>query len=383
MENENIKILYVEHDQATRKAMANLLELLCSDLYAVKDASEALSIYNEHTPDIVISDIKMPGMNGIQMVKEIKKIDPNQYVIFTTAHNDNEFLMQAIECQVEGYILKPINFDMLKDKVNKIIEQINLKKGYEQQQTYLLRSEKLVAMGEIISNIAHQWRQPLSVISTSASSLQLHSELGTLSHEGLVKSCDSIGRNAQYLSSIIDDFDNFINGGSEIIRFDLLNDTNKFLKLIDTTIKEHNICVVPTLKEDVKVQGHPSELIQCFINIFNNSKEALLNMPEDKRYIFISEETKDDKLIITFKDSAGGIPEDIINKIFEPYFTTKHKSRGVGLGLYVTYQIIVNKFNGTVDVQNIEFEYSNEKLKGALFTIILPISEKPISFIDQ
>ena len=238
----------------------------------------------------------------------------------------------------------------------------------------LLRSEKLASMGEMIGNIAHQWRQPLSVISTGATGIQLQKNYNTLTDEFLNETCEMIDKNAQYLSKTIDDFRNFIKGDSKSVRFDLKNDTDSFLKIIDATIKSHNIQVVLELRENIKVQGYPNELIQCFINIFNNAKDALLHNNEDNRYIFISELIDDEKISIKFKDNAGGIPQNIIDKVFDPYFTTKHKSQGTGLGLHMAYNLIIDGMGGTIEVKNVNFEYNGKNFTGAEFTICLPIS---------
>ncbi|MEA3554116.1 MAG: ATP-binding protein, partial [Campylobacterota bacterium] len=108
-------------------------------------------------------------------------------------------------------------------------------------------------------------------------------------------------------------------------------------------------------------------------NIFNNAKDAYENS-DKKKIILINTSVKNDKVIIIFKDNAGGIPNDVLPKIFEPYFTTKHQSQGTGLGLNMTYNLIVDGMNGDIKAQNIEYIYKNNKYKGAQFKILLPIS---------
>ena len=125
------------------------------------------------------------------------------------------------------------------------------------------------------------------------------------------------------------------------------------------------------MRRTLKVNGHENELTQAILNIIKNSNTALIqNNKEDERFIFITI-TKNDKISITVRDNAGGIPEDIIDKIFEPYFTTQHQARGTGLGLYTTHQIIVDNMKGHIDVQNIEFEYLHKQYKGAQFHMTL------------
>jgi PAS domain S-box-containing protein len=238
----------------------------------------------------------------------------------------------------------------------------------------LEEQSKLASMGEMIGNISHQWRQPLSVISTGVTGMKLKKEFDMLTDEMFNETCDTINRNAQYLSKTIDDFKNFIKGDSTPVEFNLKDNLDSFIKLMHSTIKKYNIKTILNLKEDTTIKGYPNELIQCFINIFNNSKDALVeNMPEDDRYVFIEEKTTKDKIIITIKDNAGGIPQNVLLRIFEPYFTTKHKSQGTGLGLHMTYKLIVEGMDGSIEASNVHYEYEGKKYTGAEFTIAIPL----------
>ncbi len=235
--------------------------------------------------------------------------------------------------------------------------------------------KKLASMGEMIGNIAHQWRQPLSVISTAASGIQIKKDHGALDDDELNYMCTQINENAQYLSQTIDDFRNFIKGDSKPVRFNLKEDTQSFIKLVDATIKKNNIKLVQEQQEDLDITGYPNELIQCYINIFNNSRDAFLenNINEDERYIFICQKVTSKNVAISFKDNAGGIPEDILPKIFEPYFSTKHQSQGTGLGLHMSYNLVVNHMKGTIEAFNDKYQYNGKEYKGAKFEIILPL----------
>ena len=132
--SENIKILYVEDEEKIRENTKRPLSYLSSELLLAKNGEEGLELYKEHSPDIVVSDIKMPVMTGIDMVKEIKKINKEQAVIFTTAHSESGFFIEAIELQVDGYILKPIDYDLLEQKIETVINQIIIKKRLKEQE---------------------------------------------------------------------------------------------------------------------------------------------------------------------------------------------------------------------------------------------------------
>ncbi len=129
-----IKILYVEDEPKIRKNTEKPLSYLCSELIVAGDGQEGLELYKQHCPDIVVSDIKMPNMNGLDMVRAIKSIDKNQHIIFTTAHSESSFFMEAIELQVDGYILKPIDYELLENKIENIIEQIDVKEKLKEQE---------------------------------------------------------------------------------------------------------------------------------------------------------------------------------------------------------------------------------------------------------
>ncbi len=255
-----------------------------------------------------------------------------------------------------------------------IRHDITAKKDFEQQHTKLLKSEKLASMGEMIGNIAHQWRQPLSVISTSATGMLVEKEFDVLTDEKFRKSCDDINNHAQYLSKTIDDFRNFIKGDRTKKLFSLTEAIDSFFVLIEGTVKSNHINMIIDLQNNIKIDGYESELTQCVINIFNNAKDALNENNVTNKFIFITAVEQDNKVIIKIKDNAGGIPNNILPKIFEPYFTTKHKSQGTGLGLHMTYNLIVDGMNGTVEASNVDYEYNSKNYTGAEFKICLPIN---------
>ncbi len=235
----------------------------------------------------------------------------------------------------------------------------------------LFEQSKLASMGEMIGNIAHQWRQPLSIVSTLATSTVLQNENGTLNDERLEKNMDIITDNVQYLSQTIDDFRNFIKHDRDKSVFDLKKTMNIFLELNSSWIQSDNLQIISNFQSNIKFEGYENELTQCFINIFNNSKDALKDLDIFDKLIFISLYTQNDLIIIEFKDNAGGISHDNISHVFEPYFTTKHKSQGTGIGLHMTHKIVTS-MNGTIEVSNTTYTYQNHEYTGAMFTIKFP-----------
>ncbi len=244
----------------------------------------------------------------------------------------------------------------------------------KQQEKQLFQQAKLVSMGEMIGNIAHQWRQPLSVISTSATGIKVQKEYGVLDDKFLFDACDAIDNNVQYLSKTIDDFRNFVKGDRVKSKFKASDFLQSLLNLIEPSTKNHNIHIVQNIDTSIILNGYKNELLQCFMNIYNNAKDALnSNTNIENKLIFITIEKKENFILLHFMDNAGGIPVEVLPKIFDPYFTTKHKSQGTGLGLHMTYNLIVKGMNGEIYAQNNTFEYEGKKYLGAEFIITLSI----------
>ena len=268
-------------------------------------------------------------------------------------------------------ILKQYNKDLeikIKEEVDKNIKI----------QKQLFTAEKISSMIEMINNISHQWRQPLSIISTISSGMLLKKEYGLLDDKEFRDNCIMIDNNVQFISKTIDNFRNFIDNDNNKKVFDLENAIEDFLNLVSALITNDHINIILNLEKDIKINGYENELIQCFINIFNNARTALNERKIEEKLIFITTSIEDNKVIIIIKDNAQGISEEIMNKLFEPYITTKHQSQGIGLGLYITYNLVVEKMNGAIDIVNTVFTYNNKKYSGVAVTITLPIETEEI-----
>lgn len=280
-------------------------------------------------------------------------------------NNLNRRLRHIIDLKTKQ--LKNINRNLEK-RVEKELEE-NLKKD-----RLLAQQQKMISMGQMIENIAHQWRQPLSVITTSASAVKLKKELNILDDAYLTNSLDSIVKTAQYLSQTIDDFRYFYKPQKEKEIFYLDETFRKTSELLKDNLIANgiNLKIIAT---KIQVFGYESEFIQVLINILNNSKDAFKNIDLKNKYIFLELEKYGKKVKIKIYDNAGGIDEEIIGKIFEPYFTTKHQAQGTGIGLYMCQEIISKHLNGSIEVENYTFIYNNEKNIGAKTTIILDIKD--------
>lgn len=246
------------------------------------------------------------------------------------------------------------------------------KKELDNKQAILYQQSKMAAMGEMIGNIAHQWRQPLSIITTATSGMVLQKEMGVLTDEFFFEASNRINTSSQYLSQTIDDFRNFFIPNKEKSKVNLIEIFKKTLDLISAQFSSKDIEIIKNI-EGVEFESYENELIQALINILNNSRDELIKK-DGERFIFVDAFEKDNFINIIIKDNAGGVIKENLDKIFEPYFTTKYKSQGTGIGLYMTEEIITKHLNGTICVENVEFTYNEKEYFGAEFTIRIDLN---------
>ena len=257
------------------------------------------------------------------------------------------------------------------DNLNsKIKEQKN--KIDEQHRTIIAQS-KITAVGDMLSNIAHQWRQPLNIITLNTVKLETAILLDKeMKNEEIIHISEAINQQSLYLSHTIDDFRNYFNSNIDNIALFTLSNAIESVHGLTKDIFDHNNIKAIIAVEDCSITHNQSLLVQALLNIFNNAKDAVIHNNIEHKYFFIEVLKKKNNIIIKLKDSAGGIDKEVITKIFDPYYTTKHKMQGTGLGLYITYEIITKHFNGSVEVNNRNYKHMNNQHKGAEFTITIP-----------
>ncbi len=217
-----------------------------------------------------------------------------------------------------------------------ITEIIKLEEENKKSEQALINQSKMASMGEMLRNIAHQWRQPLSTISTAASGIKIQKELGILNDKDFDITMDAIVDTTQYLSQTINDFQNFFKMDSNIREFTSKDLVENIKNLILSSYKLNDIELIIEESETFVFKGLYNEFIQVIINILNNAKDAFEHSTLKNRVVILSSILEDNHYILLIKDNAGGISEEIIDRIFEPYFTTKHQSLGTGIGLYMT-----------------------------------------------
>jgi signal transduction histidine kinase len=255
--------------------------------------------------------------------------------------------------------LKELN-TTLQLKIENAIKENRKKEKLLEQQFHLNQ------MTEMITNIAHQWRQPLSVISTIVSGMKIEKEMGILDQNNEEKFLNNILEKTQYLSNTIDSFNEFIRKDYNKKNFSLHSCINSNLAILNSTFEYEKIKLFREFYlEEIEIKGDESKFSQVLLNVINNAKDFLILRNIQDKWIIIKTYKENEHIVISIEDNAGGIDENIIDKIFDIYFTTKHQSQGTGLGLYISYEIIQKCFKGKIYVENSEF--------GARFIIELPI----------
>jgi signal transduction histidine kinase len=248
---------------------------------------------------------------------------------------------------------------------NRVESEITKRRQKEQ---LLLHQSRLAAMGEMIENIAHQWRQPLNIIGLAIADITMKRSLGLLKDEEIEKNSTIINNHLAFMSNTIDDFRNFFNIEKESIHFDPAQPIYEIFTLLGEQLRYANITYHVHKECDAEIFGVVNEFKQVILNIVNNAQDAIKSKQnhqggEIKVYLHCDAT----HLHIDISDTGGGIPPAIVERIFDPYFTTKLHKKGTGIGLYMSKVIIEQNFKGSLSVRN------NED-GGALFTLTMVLS---------
>jgi signal transduction histidine kinase len=216
----------------------------------------------------------------------------------------------------------------------------------------------------MIGNIAHQWRQPLSQISAIHMNMLATYEFNEFTQEYLNEKIDEADILTAYMTQTISDFQNFFNPEEKKQLFNIKKACEKACFIVKSALQYHNIELILNIIDDEEVSGYQNEYSQVILNILSNAKDILLERKIINPKIKIKIKSGEDHNILEIEDNGGGVEEKILDKIFEPYFTTHHKTQGTGIGLYMSKNIIEREMDGFITVKNTK--------EGACFTIKVP-----------
>ncbi|MCG3660234.1 cache domain-containing protein [Aliarcobacter butzleri] len=363
---------YLENDEVKDK------KRVISDLINIAKNGNGFYTYIQNKPSTEHPTEKISFVQGMDdwnwlIGAGFYEDDLNQEIADVKKKLDRNYEKYALNILILGMIL--IIFLLVASGYVSIFLENKLKeykRELDNKQAILYQQSKMAAMGEMIGNIAHQWRQPLSIITTATSGMVLQKQMGVLTDEFFFEASNRINTSSQYLSQTIDDFRNFFIPNKEKSKVNLIEIFKKTLDLISAQFSSKDIEIIKNI-EGVEFESYENELIQALINILNNSRDELIKK-DGERFIFVDAFEKDNFINIIIKDNAGGVIKENLDKIFEPYFTTKYKSQGTGIGLYMTEEIITKHLNGTICVENVEFTYNEKEYFGAEFTIRIDLN---------
>jgi PAS domain S-box-containing protein len=337
-------------DMATGKSFCRLL-----DIY---DQDKELCVFKDIIDDTMQMSLysRLPDANKTQDVSS----SPREWSI-ATKNGGKLTVLADVAC-----------FYNCKNEFNFVVSLIDittmreLEERQKESERLLMSQSKLAAMGEMIGAIAHQWRQPLNLLGLIVQDVPYSYKNGELTEEYAKKFAKEAMTQINLMSRTIDDFRNFFRNDKNKKSFYLGTQTKNSLELVVAMFKSYGIEVTVLEESNPSVTGYPNELTQAILNIVTNAKDALESLgkvEESKITITIRQDDTWGEIII--KDNAGGIPANIISRVFEPYYTTKGPDRGTGIGLYMSKTIVETNMGGSLDVYNDD--------DGAVFTIKLPL----------
>ncbi len=365
-DSKNSNILTIDDSSFVRTLLKTVLNQKGYNVFVASNAQDGIEILKNYKVHLILLDLIMPGIDGIRFLENLK--EQKDYfeipVIVISGDSSRNNYARVLKNGASDFIKKPF-----------VIEEVLLKcdvhiKSYLQSKK-IVESEKEIAkqksISKLLENISHHWRQPLSIISTNASATILEREYGINIEKTLNERMQQIIDYTKLLSNTIEDFRLLFSNAlfqEEVLTLDFIN---SLLESHHEYIQLNHISVITNLQVN-SFCTYADELKQILNLLINNIKEHA----KENKYIFLTIKEKDENIEIIIKDNGGGVGDELLQNIFEPYFTTKHQSFGKGVGLYIVYQIITEEFKGTIKARNAQYLQDNKAHKGLEFTITIP-----------
>lgn len=362
---KNIRILYVEDEAETRELVSRFLKNRGFQLAVASNGEEGLALFRYESPELVITDINMPVMSGLDMAKAIRADSPEAQIIFMTAFGDTGNMLQAIDVGVSQFIVKPVDFDRLLTAISRCARQIQFR-GEAQ------RVRQLESIGILAGGIAHDFNNILQVIVGYLSMAKMTVATDSRLHEYLELSEEAATQASELAGKLL----TFSKGGVAVMKKESLipmlrDEVSAALEGSSVAAEFDLLATLPEIFCDI------SQMRQLVAHLTTNAMEAMpgggvLLVSANTSLLDIQKETSPtpgEYLHIAFSDTGRGILPEHLEKIFDPYFTTKplDSSKGQGLGLAVCYSII-RKHNGAINVESVPG-------KGTTIHVYLPVAD--------
>ena len=369
---EKFKILLVDDVVENIYSLKMMIEYSFDvEIFSALSAQEGIEILMNEDIDLILTDVQMPEIDGFEFVEYLKNIDKTKDipVIFITGiYDKDEYKTKGYNLGAVEYITKPINDVLLNSKLKVYIDIFERRKLDEQEiaqkDKVLIHQSKMATMGEMIGVIAHQLKQPLNVLSLYCDDVKTSYQFNEINDAFVEDFSKNTKEQIRFLSETIDGFRDFFNPNKQKIVFEIKNAIDRSIKLLGNQFKANKINLNLEVADE-KVYGTETELEQVILNIINNAIDVFKERDIQDKEINIKVLLKDSYTILIMEDNAGGVKMENLEKLFDPYFTTK--SNGTGTGLYMVKLVIKNSFQGDLKVSNSE--------KGLRYIIALPQKE--------
>jgi len=329
------------------------------------DGYDALEILEHETIDLILLDILMPNIDGLEVCRRIKNNPKTKHIpiIFITSKSDEDTIEEAYNVGGDDYIIKPFR---KKELLSRVKKELQAQKVQYYLQEQLVQQSKLAQMGEMIDSIAHQWLQPLSAIKNQATMLELYLMDDELTPQKVSSCIEKQDLQITHIVNTLKEFRDFFRPNVDTQNVSLSTIIESVLLLLQDNLVHHQLHVINHCDNNIKVDVLVNEFQHIIINLINNSIDAFNENKITNRELKIVSNLYEDKVTLEIHDNAGGIPQHIINNIFDMNFTTKDKGKGSGMGLYMS-MVIIKKIKG-----NMRCESDNN---GTSFIIELPLNE--------
>ena len=338
------------------------LRLLIEDnfdlnIFTATSANDAMNTLLNKRIDLILMDIQMPEVDGFEFtsyLKDLEIVKDIPIIFITGIYNNEEYKSKAYEIGGIEYITKPIDNNLLISKLKVYIDIYeNLNKSKEdliKTESLLVHNSKMASLGEMIGIISHQLKQPLNVLSLYCDCVEYSYKEGDVDDKYVEEFSINTKSQINYMNETINGFLDFYNPNKKKEIFNITEAIYFALDILKSKITMNNIKVNLELDETLEISGAKMEFAQVVINIVNNAIDAFIERDIIEKDVYIKLFEKNSKVVLFIEDNAGGIENKNLEKILEPYYTTK--VNGTGIGLYMVKLIVKNNFNGELKVMN-------------------------------
>ncbi len=354
---DKFSVLIIDDVQENIYSLELLIEEFNVNIYSALNANDAVSILMEKPVDLILCDIQMPDVDGFQFAEYIKGIDKLKdipIIFITGIYDKDSYQKKGYDLGAIEYISKPIDDVLLTSKLKAYIELFNknkeIKSSLDQANKLVVHNTKMASIGEMVGVISHQLKQPLNVLSLYCDDIKFSYEHGEIDDEIIKDFSENTKKQIHYMRDTIDGFLSFFNPDKDKHSFEIKKVIEATYELLKSQIGKNNIDFEMQIESNFSLKGVEMELSQVLINLITNSIQAFNEREIEDRKIELITYSKDDKNYLIITDNAGGIEEGNLEKIFDPYYTTK--AEGTGIGLYMVKIVIKNSFNGNLKLEN-------------------------------